>query len=100
MEEGLSFLRLSGCPHSKHFVSHTDTHQKIMQLQLIAFYLLHISALLAAKRFRDRGNKDGAVKAICVLQSAGLGEVCEAKPQRGTNVVYMVLCKCLVYSYT
>ena len=24
---------------------------------------------------------------ICVLQSAGLGEVCEAKPQRGTNMV-------------
>ncbi len=37
--------------------------------------VLHISALLAAKRFRDKGNKDGAVKAIKMLESAGLGTV-------------------------
>ena len=60
--------------------------------------VLHISALLAAKRFRDRGNKDGAVKAIRVLQSAGLGEVCEAKPQRGTNVVCVVCVNVGVYT--
>jgi hypothetical protein len=55
--------------------------------------VLHISALLIAKRFRDKGNKDGAVRAIRTLESAGLGEVIEVKPQRGTNVVstYCVL---------
>lgn len=48
---------------------------------------LHIGALLAAKRFRDRGNKEGAVKAIKLLQEAGLGTVIEIKPTRGASVV-------------
>lgn len=37
--------------------------------------VLHISALLVAKRFRDKGNKEGAVRAIKRLQEAGLGNV-------------------------
>ena len=45
---------------------------------------LHISALLAAKRFQDRGNKEGTVKAI---QEAGLGTVIENKPTRGASTV-------------
>ena len=36
---------------------------------------LHISALLTAKIFRDKGNKEEAVRAIRLLESAGLGEV-------------------------
>ena len=54
--------------------------------------VLHISSLIA-KRFQDKGNKDGGIRAIHTLQSAGLGEVIEVKPQRGTNVVstYCVL---------
>lgn len=51
---------------------------------------LHISALLAAKRFRDKGNKDGAVRAIKTLQDAGLGQVVENKPLRGTTMVLQV----------
>ena len=39
---------------------------------------LHISALLTAKTFRDKGNKEGAVRAINLLESAGLEEI---KPQ-------------------
>ena len=42
---------------------------------------LHISALLTAKTFRDKGNKEGAVRAINLFESAGLGEVEEIKPQ-------------------
>ena len=48
---------------------------------------LHISALLAAKRFRDRGNKEGSVNAIKLLQEAGLGTVIEIKPTRGASTV-------------
>lgn len=55
--------------------------------------VLHLSALLAAKRFRDKGNKDGAVRAIKVLQKAGLGEVMECKPVRGTAIVSSYLVK-------
>lgn len=48
---------------------------------------LHISALLLAKHFRKRGNKDGAVRAIKLLQSAELGTVVESKQQRGAYAV-------------
>ena len=50
--------------------------------------VLHISALLAAKRFRDKGNKEGAVRAIKMLEEAGLGTVVECKPARGTSMVH------------
>lgn len=52
--------------------------------------ILHISALLAAKRFRDKGNKEGAVRAIKILEEAGLGKVEEQKQTRGTSMVCMV----------
>ncbi len=56
--------------------------------------VLHISALLAAKRFRDKGNKDGAVRAIKRLESAGLGTVIDFKPPRGTSIVRFLMCNC------
>lgn len=49
--------------------------------------MLYISALLASKRFRDKGHKEGAVKAITMLQEAGIGRVIEDKPPRGATVV-------------
>lgn len=57
---------------------------------------LHISSLLAAKRFRDRGNKDGAVRAIRLLEKEGLGAVIERKPARGTSLVYIMIIMYLV----
>ena len=48
---------------------------------------LHLSALLNAKRFRDKGNKEGAVRAFKLLQEAGLGKVIETKPSRGATMV-------------
>ena len=40
-----------------------------------------------AKRYRDKGNKDRAVKAFRVLEGAGLGEVQEVKAHRGAPIV-------------
>ena len=54
---------------------------------LLPGQVLHLNALLAMKKFRDRGNKDGAVRGFILLQEAGLGKVIERKPQRGTSVV-------------
>ena len=56
---------------------------------------LNSSALLAAKRFRDKGNKDGAVRGIKMLQAAGLGEVIEKKPLRGTSIVSVCMYVCM-----
>ena len=49
--------------------------------------VLHLNALLSMKKFRDRGNKERAVRGFLLLQEAGLGRVIENKPQRGTTVV-------------
>ena len=54
--------------------------------------VLHLNALLAMKKFRDRGNKEGAVRGFYVLEEAELGRVLEKKPQRGTNVVSTIQC--------
>ena len=51
---------------------------------------LHLSALLAAKRFRDKGNKEGAVRALKLLEEAGLGTLVESKPSRGASVVCLI----------
>jgi hypothetical protein len=49
--------------------------------------MLYISTLLQLKRFRYKGNKDGAVRAIKMLESAGIGRVFEDKPTRGATAV-------------
>ena len=49
--------------------------------------VLHISTLLAKKFFRNKCNKDDAVKAIKMLEKAGLGTVYEDKPLSGTTLV-------------
>ena len=59
--------------------------------------ILHISALLSAKRFRDKGNKDGAVRGIKTLEAAGLGEIIEKKPLRGTSLVSVCVCAFVLF---
>ena len=48
---------------------------------------LDISALIKAKRFKDKGNKAGAVAACKKLQSDGLGVLHELGKSRGTPMV-------------
>ena len=68
------------------------TWSKTTKLLHTAFFYqektLHISALLAVKRFGDRGNKDGAMQ---VFQKARLGKVHEIKPQRQISTVCKIL---------
>ena len=49
--------------------------------------VLHIGTLLSKKFFRNKGNKDGAVKEIKMLEKAGLGTVYEDNPLSGTTLV-------------
>lgn len=48
--------------------------------------VLYLSPLLAQKKFRKRGNKDGAVRAFCHLEAEGLGKVLEVGYGKGTSV--------------
>lgn len=52
--------------------------------------VLNLSALLQAKKFRGRGNKEGAVAAFEELQKAGLGKLISADSRRGASSVSML----------
>lgn len=49
---------------------------------------LHLSALLAAKKFRGRGNKVAALASFQELEEAGLGNLKVQESRRGTSAVY------------
>jgi len=67
--------------------------------------VLHLSALLILyyKRYREKGNKAGAIKGYQLLEQEGLGKLIEMKPQRGTSVVCPYLLtyntQCVLESY-
>ena len=49
--------------------------------------ILYLSPLLAMKKFRKRGNKEGAIGSFYKLESEGLGKVLEVRGARGTSTV-------------
>ena len=49
--------------------------------------VLYLSPLLGQKKFRKRGNKNGAVRAFYQLEDEGLGKVLEVGCTKGTSVV-------------
>ena len=49
--------------------------------------VLYLTPLLNAKKFRKRGNKDGAIRAFYKLAENGLGEVVEYGGTKGTTIV-------------
>ena len=48
---------------------------------------LYLTHLLALKKFRKRGNKDGALRAFYTLADEGLGKVLEFANARGSHGV-------------
>ena len=58
---------------------------------------LHLSALIVARKFRDRGNKQGALEAMKLLADSGLGELNFLNSARGTDKV--ILSTPAKYSY-
>ena len=49
--------------------------------------VLHLNALSHLRKFRDRGNKPGAVRGFELLQQIGLGKLVSIKPPRGATMV-------------
>ena len=74
---------------ASHATTHTDDVAKANASYslLLPGRTLYLNALLEQRKFRDRGNKDGAVKGFKLLEEAGLGKVIDVKPHRGTNLV-------------
>lgn len=52
---------------------------------------LYLTPLLALKKFRKKGNKDGGVRAFYCLQEEGLGKVLEVGGTKGTSSVSILL---------
>ena len=57
---------------------------------------LYLTPLLALKKFRKRGNKDGAIRAFYCLQEQGLDKVLEIGGNKGTSSVSV----CMFYPLT
>ena len=49
--------------------------------------VLHLNALLHLRKFRDCGNKPGAVRGFELVQKNELGKLVSIKPQRGATMV-------------
>ena len=58
---------------------------------LLAGKVLNLTALNNLRKFRDRGNKTGAIESWKLLEEAGLGTVIESKARRGTDMVCMYI---------
>ena len=50
-----------------------------------------VNALLHMRKFRDKGNKVGAVRSFQLLESEGLGHLISTQLQRGANMVWIIL---------
>ena len=54
---------------------------------------LYLTPLLAMKKFRKRGNKEGALSAFHKLEQEGLGKIMEVEGSKGTTIVSSYLLK-------
>ena len=55
--------------------------------QLLPGQTLFLSPLLAQKKYRKKGNKDGAVRSFFQLENEGLGKTLEIGGTKGTTLV-------------
>ena len=54
---------------------------------------LHLTALLTIRKFRNKGDKEGALAGFRLLEKVKLGKVEATNPKRGTSVVSRYLDK-------
>jgi len=59
---------------------------------------LYLTHLLALKKFRKRGNKDGALRAFQMLDNEGLGKLVQVGSGKGSHAVSFEVLLLLSYS--
>lgn len=64
-----------------------QAHSNATYSLLLPGKVLNLSTLNTQRKFRDRGNKAGAIEAWKLLQQSGLGKMIETKARRGTDMV-------------
>ena len=62
--------------------------------------VIHLSAILNKSKFRNKGDKEGAVAGLQLLEKAGLGELESMNTKRGAalvsvSITAMVKCDCI-----
>ena len=62
-------------------------HSNAAYSLLLSGKVLNLTVLNTMRKFRDRGNKAGAIEAWKLLQEKGLGKLIESKARRGTDMV-------------
>lgn len=65
----------------------SEAHRNAAMSLVLPGKVLHLNALLAMRKFRNYGNKAGAVRGFEELQENGLGNLHSIKPQRGATMV-------------
>ena len=70
----------------------SESHSNAAMSLILPGKVLHLNALLAMRKFRNCGNKAGAVRGFEELQESGLGKIHSIKPQRGASMVRNILC--------
>lgn len=65
----------------------SEAHRNGTFSLLLPGKVLHLNALLLMRKFRDRGNKAGAVRGFEELEKYGLGHLISTRLQRGANMV-------------
>lgn len=73
----------------------SEAHRNAAFSLLLPGKMLHLNALLVMRKFRDRGNKAGAVRGFELLERQGLGVLISTKLQRGANMVKLIGCPLL-----
>jgi len=69
-----------------------EAHQSAELSLTLPGNVLNMSALIHQKKFRNTGNKTGALKGWKMLENEGVGMIYEQKAIRGTDKV----CTCIV----
>lgn len=77
----------------------SEAHRNATLSLLLPGRVLHLNALLVMRKFRDRGNKAGAVRGFEMLQEHSLGTIISTKPQRGTSTVRCTCRYCFQWWY-
>ena len=65
----------------------SEAHRNAAFSLLLPGKVLYLNALLHLRKFRDRGNKGGAVRGFELLERQGLGLLVSTRLQRGANMV-------------
>ena len=72
----------------------------LKMMLLLAYCLtLYLTPLLTANKFRNRWNKDGAVRAFAQLEDEGLGKTVMIEGSKGTQVRSQVFLEFAVLYY-